>query len=83
MHVPTGTATVQPQKAIRLNKLKDCQLVNLQGAVNGLLLFIRDSIILITILYAHIGSFIYKAQKDFISVVSLLSPFQRLKNGGS
>lgn len=55
MHVPTGTATVQPQKAIRLNKLKDCQLVNLQGAVKGLLLFIRDSIILITILYAHIG----------------------------
>lgn len=82
MHVPTRTASAQPQKAIRLNKLKDHWLVNLQGALSSLFLLIRDSIILITILYTHIGPFIYRAQKDFTSVVSSSSLFQRLENGG-
>lgn len=75
MHVPTWTLSAQLQKAIRLNKLKDHRLVNLQGALNSLFLLIRDSIILITILYAHIEPFIYRAQKDFTSMVSSLSPF--------
>lgn len=75
MHVPTWTTSAQPPKAIRLNKFKDHRLVNLQGALNSLFLLIRDSIILITILYTHMRPFIYKAQKDFTSVVSSLSPF--------
>ena len=74
MHVPTWTVSAQPQKAFRLNKLKDHRLVNLQGALNSLFLLIRDSIILITILHAHIYPFIYRAQKGFTSVVSSLSP---------
>lgn len=83
MHIPTWTASAQPPKAIRLIKLKDHRLVNLQGALNSLFLLIRDSIILITILYTHMRPFIYRVQKDFTNVVSSLSPFQRLENGGT
>lgn len=63
MHVPTRTTSAQPQKAIRLNELKDHRLVDLYGALNSLFLLIRDSIILITMLYTHIGPFIYRAQR--------------------
>lgn len=70
----------QTQNAIRLTKLNDHRLVSLQGSLNSLLLLIRDSIILITILYTHTVSFICRAQKGFTSVVSSLSPFQRLEN---
>lgn len=70
----------QTQNAVRLTKLNDQRLVSLQGSLNSLLLLIRDSIILITILYTHTVSFICRAQKVFTSVVSSLSPFQRLEN---
>lgn len=68
------------KNAIRLTKLNDHRLGSLQGTLNSLFLLIKDSIILITILHAHTGSFICRAQKDFTSVVSSLSPFQRLEN---
>lgn len=57
--------------------------MTLQGALNSPFLFIRGSIILITILYTHPAPFIYRTQKDFTSVVSSLDPFQRLENGDS
>lgn len=53
--------------------------MNLQGALNSVFLLIKDSIILITILYTHREPFIYRAQKGFTSAVSSLSPFQRLE----
>lgn len=77
---PYMHCTAQTQNAIRLTKLNDHRLVSLQGSLNSLLLLIRDSIILITILYTHTVSFICRAQKGFTSVVSSLSPFQRLEN---
>lgn len=77
---PYMHCTAQTQNAIRLTKLNDDRLVSLQGSLNSLFLLIRDSIILITILYTHTDSFICRAQKDFTSVGSSLSPFQRLEN---
>lgn len=77
---PYMHCAAQTQNAIRLTKLNDHRLVSLQGSLNSLLLLIRDSIILITILYTHTVSFICRAQKGFTSVVSSLSPLQRLEN---